>query len=71
MAQLSGIGIKPNTSGTLNHFATTPGFTSGVAAEIATSAKPMGHNTRAAQRTACVCNSPSVFMISQPAPSNT
>ena len=57
--------------GTLNHLSITAGFTSGVAAEMATSASATGHSARRAHTTARCCNSPSVFMISQPAPSST
>ena len=68
---ISGIGSSAISSGMANHLLRTVLLTSGVASEISPMPTTTGAHASLAQRTARRCRSPSVFMISQPAPSST
>ena len=58
-------------SGMVNQRARTVVLTQGVASEISAMPSTTGGHAVLAQRTACCCSSPSVFINSQPAPSST
>ncbi len=58
-------------AGSANHFSRTVSLTQGVAIEISAMPSTSGGQAIFAQRTARFCSAPSVFMISQAAPSST
>ena len=66
---MSGIGSSMMTLGKLNHFSKIRGLAHGVPIEIATTPRAVSHRLRLAHSTALSCKAPSVFMMSQLAPS--
>ena len=66
---MAGMGSSITKLGKLNHLSKMRWLTSGVAIEMAATPAAVNHRLPCAQRTAFSCKAPSLFMISQPAPS--
>ena len=70
MPVVSGITISAMIAGSSNQRSRTVWLIQGVASEISSMPITTGHQASLAQRTAFSCSAPSVFMISQAAPSS-
>ena len=71
MAVVSGMASSAMMAGSSNQRSRTVALIHGVASEISTMPPTTGHQASLAHRMALRCRSPSVFMISQAAPSST